>query len=129
MGYALAELGREAEAEAAFNATLDAVERAVALGSTFQGRALDAASIHAVRDDHDDALRALERAYELGFRGDFVLRTDPFFESLRDDARFQALLERMAQSQQEQLDLALREGLLDGYDALVAAGPAREIPE
>ena len=125
MGYVLAEQGREAEAGQAFDETLEAAGQAVAGGSTFYGRSLDAASVHAVRGDHDAALRELERAFELGFRADFVLRFDPFFTSLREDPRFLALLQRMADSQQAQLELALRNGYLDGYDALVAAGPAR----
>jgi TolB-like protein len=129
MGYVLAEQARESEAERLFDESLKDSELAVANGSTYQGRALDAASIHAVRGHHDEALRELERAYALGFRGDFVLRFDPFFASLRDDPRFQALLERMARSQREQLDIALREGSLEAYDALVAAGSARELSD
>jgi tetratricopeptide (TPR) repeat protein len=123
-GYVLAERGEETAARRAFDESLDAVEQAVAQGSTWQGRALDAASIHAFRGDHDAALRELERAFELGFRADFALAFDPFFASLREDPRFLALLERMADSQQAQLALALREGSLEEYDALVAAGPA-----
>ncbi|MEO0576009.1 MAG: hypothetical protein AAF004_11135 [Pseudomonadota bacterium] len=123
-GFALAEQGDAAAADRAFDAALKAAEVAVANGSTLQGRALDAASIHAYRGDREAALRELERAYELGVRADFILAIDPFFASLRDAPRFQALLERMVQSKREQREIARRSGALDSYDALIAAGPA-----
>jgi hypothetical protein len=129
-GYVLAERGEDAAARRAFDESLEAASVAAANGSTFQGRALDAASIHAYRGDHEAALRELERAYALGFRADFALSFDPFFVSLREDPRFQALLERMADSQTEQREIALRTGALEGYDALIAAGPAgRQLPQ
>ena len=51
----------------------------------------------------------------------FILAVDPFFTSLRENPRFQALLERMADSQREQRALARETGALDGYDALIEA--------
>lgn len=125
MGYVLAEQGEDEAAQRAFDESLAAAEAAVARGSSHQGRALDVASIHAYRGDHEAALRALERAYELGYRGGFVLAVDPFFASLREEPRFQALLERMAESQREQQEIALQTGALEGYDALIAAGSTR----
>jgi serine/threonine-protein kinase len=128
-GFALAEQGDNAVANRAFDESLKAAEVAVANGSTLQGRALDAASIHAYRGDREAALRELERAYELGVRADFVLAIDPFFAPLRDEPRFQALLERMAESKREQQEIAGRTGALDGYDELISAGPAiLEVP-
>ena len=125
MGYYLHTQGEEAAARQVFDEALEAAEEAAARGSTHQGRALDVASIHALRGDRDAALSELERAFELGFRADFVLAVDPFFESLHEEPRFKTLLRRMADSQRQQLELALREGLLKDYDALIAAGPAR----
>jgi tetratricopeptide (TPR) repeat protein len=122
--FVLAEQGRETEARREFDQVLAASEAAFANGSTWQGRALDAASVHAYRGDHEAALRMLERAYELGLRADFVLAVDPMFATLREDPRFKALLERMADSRREQREIARRTGALEGYDALMAAGPA-----
>lgn len=129
MGLVLAEQGKDTAANRAFDESLKAAEEAVANSSTFKGRALDAASIHAYRGDHEAALRELERAYALGFRADFALAIDPFFVSLREESRFKALLKRMADSQREQREIALRTGLLEGYDKLILAGPALlEVP-
>ena len=125
MGFVLARQGDDAAARQAFDASLEAAEAAVATGSTWQGRALDAASVHAYRGDQEAALRELERAYELGFRADFALAVDPFFASLRGLPRFEALLDRIDDSQREQLEIAQRTGALDAYDALIEAGPAR----
>jgi hypothetical protein len=127
MGFILAEQGEEAAVQRAFDDSLEAAEAAVARGSTWQGRALDAASIYAYSGEPESALYALERAYELGFRADFVLAVDPFFESLRDMPRFQALLERMADSQREQLEVALSTGALEDFDELMASEPARDV--
>jgi serine/threonine-protein kinase len=124
MGFVLAEQGDEAAARRVFDESLEAAKAAVTKGSTWQGRALDAASIHAYRGDQEAALRELERAYDLGFRADFALAVDPFFMSLREAPRFEALLERMADSQREQREIARRTGALVGYDGLIAAGSA-----
>jgi serine/threonine-protein kinase len=125
VGFVLSERGEDAAANRAFDESLEAAEEAVANGSTMQGRALDAASIHAYRGDHEAALRELERAYALGFRADFALAVDPFFVSVREESRFKALLKRMADSQREQREIALRTGLLEGYDKLILAGPTK----
>lgn len=123
-GYLQAEQGRDGAAGKIFDDVLDRTNKAVADGSTHQGRALDAASVYAYRGQHEPALDQLDRAYELGFRADFVLAIDPFFASLRDEPRFKALLNRMAASQREQREIAHRNGALEGYDKLIAAGPA-----
>ncbi|MGB5734897.1 MAG: hypothetical protein WBM40_10705, partial [Thiohalocapsa sp.] len=125
MGLYLSERGESAAAAQAFDQALATAEAAVARGSTYHGRALDLASIHALRGDRYAALSELERAFELGFRADFALAIDPFFESLHEEPRFKALLRRMADSQRQQLEGALQKGLLEDYDALIAAGPTR----
>ncbi|MFK7958857.1 MAG: TIR domain-containing protein [Lysobacterales bacterium] len=123
-GFVLAEQGQEAAARRVFDDALEASRIAVERGSTLQGRALDAASVYAYRGDQDSALRELERAYELGLRADFVLAVDPFFVSLRGMSRFDALLERIADSQREQREVARLDGALEGYDRMISAGPA-----
>lgn len=125
MAWVLAERGDDAAAARALDESLQAAEVAVANGSTHQGRSIDAASVHAYRGNYEAALRELERAYVLGFRADFALAVDPFFVSLRDEPRFQMLLERMAESKREQQDLARRTGVLKDYDELISAGPVK----
>lgn len=53
------------------------------------------AAVHARRGAHDEALRALARAVDAGWRRAWLTRSDPAFATLRDDARFAALLARM----------------------------------
>jgi TolB-like protein/tetratricopeptide (TPR) repeat protein len=57
--------------------------------------ASDIAAIHAWRGEKDEAFKWLERALEQHDAGMVGFRTDPFFRSLRGDARFAALLRRM----------------------------------
>ncbi len=53
------------------------------------------AGVHALGGRRDSALAALERDYELGDRDAAYLAADPWFEGLREDPRFQLILERM----------------------------------
>jgi hypothetical protein len=123
MGFVLAKQGEEDVANRAFDDTLEAAEVAFAKGSTYYGRALDVASIHAYRGDREAALRELQRAYDLGYRANFALAVDPFFASLREEPSFKTLLNRMAESQREQREVARQTGALKGYDNLMSAGP------
>ncbi len=43
----------------------------------------------------DDAVDVLEDAYDRGFRAYQMIRTDPTFENLYGDERFEALMTRM----------------------------------
>lgn len=53
------------------------------------------AGVHALGGRTDAALAALERDYALGDRDAAYLAADPWFEGLRQDPRFQSILDRM----------------------------------
>jgi len=56
------------------------------------------AAVHALSGRPDEALAALRKDVELGDRDWEYLETDPWFASLRSDARFRDLVERMRQA-------------------------------
>ena len=70
--------------------------------------------------DHDEAITWLERAYEAGYRRPVLAGMDPFFASLRDDPRFQAIIDSMAARVAEQLAQAEADGSLAIIDAISA---------
>lgn len=51
--------------------------------------------IYAALDQKDEAFRRLERAYEIHDAEVFNLKVEPRFDNLRDDRRYQDLLERV----------------------------------
>jgi hypothetical protein len=53
------------------------------------------AQVAALRGDADGALRALQRAAELGWREVWLAEREPYFTILRPRADFRALLERV----------------------------------
>lgn len=55
----------------------------------------DAAIVHAALGETDKAFELLEKAFKKGDTNILLLRTDPRFERLRSDARFQSLLQRL----------------------------------
>jgi len=66
--------------------------------------------IYAFQGDRDEALKHLAEYAKLGFRGghhDFIL-IDPFFESLRDDPEFQAIV-KQAQEEKAAIRAQVRE--------------------
>jgi len=56
------------------------------------------AAVHALSGRPDEALAALRKDVELGDHDWEYLETDPWFASLRSDARFRDLVERMRQA-------------------------------
>ena len=66
--------------------------------------------MNAFQGDRDEALKYLAEYAKLGFRSgdhDFIL-IDPFFESLRDDPEFQAIVKK-AQEEKAALRAQVRE--------------------
>ena len=63
-------------------------------GSELPRVRVEIAAIHALRDEVDEAMEWLERAYDAGWRG-HVLSRDPTFTSLRLDPRFRELVQRI----------------------------------
>ncbi len=51
---------------------------------------------YALIGDHEKALASLDHGVDLGYSDGDWMRTDPDLESLRGDARFQALVKRLA---------------------------------
>jgi len=74
---------------------LDDVE---ARGHVWHGLQYLRAALHAQAGEPDAALRALERAVELGWRRAWLMRVDPSFSALRQDPRFQGLLAKIEES-------------------------------
>ena len=81
----------------------------------------------------EDALLAegltLETHARVGSRSQYAwrvggrfLRVDPFFEALRGNDRFEALLARMDEHLRRMRENIEREGITDGIDAMVRAG-------
>ena len=72
------------------------IDRLVELAPDDNATLYNGACVYAQAGRHDKALELLERRVHLGkLYRDWVAH-DPDFDSLRDDPRFQALLERMA---------------------------------
>jgi TolB-like protein len=90
-------------------------------GSDRAGRALEIAAIQALRGSDEVALEWLERAYDRGYRAHGVLERDPMFASVREDPRFQALLQRMEGALARERSRAEQEGLFAVVDSVIAA--------
>lgn len=71
---------------------------------------MDLAQIYAFQGDRDEALKYLSEYAKQGFRGgwqDYIM-IDPFFESLRDDPEFKAIVKK-AQDEKAALREQVRE--------------------
>ncbi len=95
MGLAWYRRGERARADSAWDAALEADRRDLAAGHDNPDRYLQTAAIHAIRADTSAALDWLGRGYKAGWNDGRVLALDPFFQPLRDEPRFRALLKRM----------------------------------
>lgn len=99
IGYVYYQLGKTKEAEEIFSEHIKKFESE--LDSAFLSPEIYLARIYAFKGEKDKALDYLERFTEnRGFRGlergwhDFIL-IDPFFESLRDDPEFKAIVKQV----------------------------------
>ncbi|MCA9750911.1 MAG: tetratricopeptide repeat protein [Gemmatimonadetes bacterium] len=83
-GMALLSAGR-------FEESIPAFERGIAAGVRVPAATYNIACANARAGHVDAALDALERAYEVGFADDALVRTDPDLDSLRGTRRFAAI--------------------------------------
>ena len=77
---------------AAARAFLSGIEQAVDMEYAV---ACQVAMLHLTLDEREQALDWLERAYRQRASSVTFLKVNPFFDSIRDEPRFQALLEKM----------------------------------
>ena len=85
-------MGRKEEAQKLFTAEIQRLESELKIDS--HGKLLDLARIFAFQGDRGKAIKYLTDYANKGFRygqQDFIL-IDPFFESLKDDPKFKAIV-------------------------------------
>jgi hypothetical protein len=76
-----------------YRGALPAYEQSLRFGFALpSSRVRDMARCHAMLGDKEQALTILERAFTLGYRRLELIRNDPAFQSLRNEARFQKLV-------------------------------------
>jgi hypothetical protein len=68
---------------------------AVALAPQEAGLLYNAACVYATTGKHDRAIEYLERAVDAGYSHKSWLENDSDFDSIREDERFKAVLERI----------------------------------
>jgi serine/threonine protein kinase/tetratricopeptide (TPR) repeat protein len=94
LGSAYLQLGEKHKAHAVFSIALEGFDRRVRLGADDAFTRYYAAAVHALRGDAEPALAFLERA--ISMQRAFTVaraRIEPEFDGLRDDPRFQRLVE------------------------------------
>lgn len=94
LGLSLLMAGDTAEGRRVLRTALEENRRRLEEGA-IRAVPWDVAAIHAALGEADAAVDRLEQAYENGFRHPQWLVIDPAFDGLRDDARFQQILERL----------------------------------
>jgi len=94
-GYLLTKRGDALRGEKLLNDSLRLATKAMAEGNQSPRARLEMAAIHAARQENELAVTWLQRAYDAGWRFFRVLGTDPGFASIRNEPRFEAILQRM----------------------------------
>ncbi len=122
---ALHQTGRTTEALALFEAAERRGRAALERGETDPHLFVRLAGLHAVQGDSDGALVALQRAAELGYRRPGWMMLNPFFESIRDEPTFGAILERMEGDLELQRAQAEESGAFALIDAVLAGADPR----
>ena len=74
---------------------LEWAKRAMAADPEDSGMLYNLACFYAIQGEPDDALHCLEKAVQLGFGLRGWIENDPDFRSVRDDPRFQAILQKL----------------------------------
>jgi eukaryotic-like serine/threonine-protein kinase len=89
--------GKAKEATTLWTEAAASAERGIAQGREGFGPPMELAAISAIRGDTGKALDWLERGYRAGFKDAVILSLDPFFQSLRQEARYRAVVTQMKQ--------------------------------
>jgi tetratricopeptide (TPR) repeat protein len=95
IGYTYATSGRKYEAQKVLDELLKMSQRHYV-------EPYFLALIYTALDENDPAFAWLERGYEEHFSTMGALKLDPMFDSLRDDPRFENLLQRMGLSDEKE---------------------------
>jgi hypothetical protein len=95
LGRLLAMRGDRARADSLWDASAALARQQLAAGNENPALAMELAAIAAIRGDRANALASLEQSYKMGWKDSRIVRIDPFFASLRQDAGFQSVLARM----------------------------------
>jgi tetratricopeptide (TPR) repeat protein len=88
LGAAYAQAGKRDDAE-------KVLDRLNSLYKERRASDRDMAIVYTGLGDHDRAIAALEKAYQEHSWLLLLIKTDPYFDPLRNDARFQDLLNRV----------------------------------
>ena len=94
LGYALHQLGREAEAEPILDQAAADAHARLERGEEYPSIFIEISLIHAIRGEDREAIDWLNRAWDAGWRFDF-LRTLPHYQGLLGDPEFTAIVERI----------------------------------
>jgi eukaryotic-like serine/threonine-protein kinase len=97
--YALAlqRAGKPAEAKTLWAESAEVAQRNLEEGHEGYAAPMELSAIHAIQGDGAAALDWLEKGYRAGFKDYVILELDPFFASLRQEARYRAVVALMKQ--------------------------------
>jgi adenylate cyclase len=109
LGFTLWKTGEREEADALFRELREFVAREIQRGMDVPAARYNLAAVSAIQGEKAEALRWLEEAVELGWSDHIWLSRDPLLENLRDDVRFQRLVERNRQRMTVQRQLLEQE--------------------
>jgi hypothetical protein len=87
--------GKVSDARALWAESAAAAERALKDGHEGYAEPMELAAIHAIQGQPAEALDWLEKGYRGGFRDYVILNLDPFFASIREEARYKAVVAQM----------------------------------
>jgi TolB-like protein/tetratricopeptide (TPR) repeat protein len=121
----LLEEGGAVRAATLFEESLRINEEMFDAGRGWPERWMDSAAIHALLGRPEESLLWLQRTFDAGFHVPGLLARDRRFATLRDDARFQEIVARMADAQAAQRARVEAEGIAAEMDAMIAAGLGR----
>jgi adenylate cyclase len=111
LGFALARLGRSAEARELLDISAEDNLQLLRDGPESAFPRYRLVRIRAVQGNRDEAIRWLEEAFEYGWRDSRWARRDPLLENLRADARFERILADVDARVAEMRRRVEREGL------------------